>query len=136
MWLSLRYPLRARDQPIYANATPDQTLRTAVSILEIMMNLYENNPKSSHFKWVGRSWVQWHSLAVILAELCIQTEGPLVPYLLAYKPPLRYKPPSHISPLLAKGRCKICMAHRPSTIVNRFAISPLMREGICLARAT
>jgi hypothetical protein len=78
MWLSQRYPLRARDQPIYANATPDQTLRTAVSILEIMMNLYENNPKSSRFKWVGRTWVQWHPLAVILAELCIQTEGPLV----------------------------------------------------------
>ncbi|KAK9489924.1 fungal-specific transcription factor domain-containing protein [Lipomyces doorenjongii] len=78
MWLSQRYPLRARDQPIYANATPDQTLRTAVSILEIMMNLNENNPKSSRFKWVGRTWVQWHPLAVVLAELCIQTEGPLV----------------------------------------------------------
>jgi hypothetical protein len=78
MWLSLRYPLRARDQPIYANVTQDQTLRTAVSILEIMMNLYENDPKSSHFKWVGRTWVQWHPLAAILAELCIQTEGPLV----------------------------------------------------------
>ena len=78
MWLSQRYPLRARDQPIYANATPDQTLRTAVSILEIMMNLYENNAKSSRFKWVERTWVQWHPLAVILAELCIQTEGPLV----------------------------------------------------------
>ena len=78
MWLSLRYPLRARDQPIFANATPDQTLRTAVSILEIMMDLYENNPNSSQFKWVGRTWVQWHPLAVILAELCIQTEGPLV----------------------------------------------------------
>jgi hypothetical protein len=77
MWLSLRYPLRARDQPIYANATPDQTLRTAVLILEFM-NLYENNPKSFHFKWVGRTWVQWHPLAVILAELCIQTEGPLI----------------------------------------------------------
>ncbi len=78
MWLSQRYPLRARDQPIYANATPDQTLHTAVSILEIMMNLYEDNPKSSRFKWVGRTWVQWHPLAVILAELCVQTEGPLV----------------------------------------------------------
>lgn len=78
MWLSLRYPLRARDQPIYANATQDQTLRTAVAILEIMMNMYENSPKSSQFKWVGRTWVQWHPLAAILAELCIQTEGPLV----------------------------------------------------------
>jgi hypothetical protein len=77
MWLSLRYPLRAGDQPIYASATPEQTLRTAVLILEIM-NLYENDPKSFHFKWVRRTWVQWHPLAVVLAELCVQTEGPLV----------------------------------------------------------
>jgi hypothetical protein len=42
-----------------------------------------------------------------------------LPYKLAYKPPLCYKPPWLISPLLAKGRCKICMAHRPSTIVNK-----------------
>jgi hypothetical protein len=28
-----------------------------------------------------------------------------LPYKLAYKPPLQYKPPRHISPLLAKGRC-------------------------------
>ena len=56
-----------------------------------------------------------------------------LPYKLAYKAPLRYKPPRLISPLLAKVRCKICMAHRPSTIVNPFAISPL-REVICLAR--
>jgi hypothetical protein len=28
------------------------------------------------------------------------------------------------------------MAHIPSTIVNPFAINPLLREGICLARAT
>ncbi len=78
MWLSLRYPLRARDQPLYANATPDQTLYTAVLILEIMMNLYEHNPTSTQFKWLGRTWVQWHPLAVTLAELCVQTEGPLV----------------------------------------------------------
>ncbi|QKX64187.1 uncharacterized protein TRUGW13939_11360 [Talaromyces rugulosus] len=77
MWLSLRYPLQPRGQPLYANTTPDQTLRTAVLILEIM-NLYENDPKSSHFKWVGRTWVQWHPLAVVLAELCVQTKGPLV----------------------------------------------------------
>ena len=77
MWLSLRYPLRARDQPMYANAAPDQTLRTGVLILELM-NAYENDPKSFHFKWVGRAWVQWHPLAVVLTELCVQTEGQLV----------------------------------------------------------
>ncbi|KAE8555772.1 hypothetical protein EYB25_000470 [Talaromyces marneffei] len=79
LWLSLRYPLQGRDQPIYPNTgtTRDQTLRIAVLILEIM-NMYENDPKSVRFKWVGRTWVQWHPLAVVLAELCVQTQGPLV----------------------------------------------------------
>jgi hypothetical protein len=49
MWLSLRYPLRARDQPIYANAIPGQNLRIVVWVIDIM-NLHENNPKSFHFK--------------------------------------------------------------------------------------
>jgi hypothetical protein len=66
----------------------------------------------------------------------LTTEQLYVPYLLAYKTPLRYKTPSHIRLPQAERRCKICMAHRPSTIVNPFAIRPPLREGICLARAT
>ncbi|KKO97077.1 fungal specific transcription factor domain-containing protein [Trichoderma harzianum] len=79
MWLSLRYPLQAQGQPIYPNTgtTRNQTLRTAVLILETMKML-ENDPKSVRFKWVGRTWVQWHPLAVVLTELCVQTKGPLV----------------------------------------------------------
>src|SRR3981081_1957575 len=61
---------------------------------------------------------------------------PSIPYKLAYSTPLRYSTPSHIVPPLAEGRCKICMAHRPSYIVNPFAIVPPLREGICPARAT
>lgn len=38
-----------------------------------------------------------------------------------------------ISPLLAKRRCKLCIAHTPSTIVNPFAISHLLREGIAFS---
>jgi hypothetical protein len=41
-----------------------------------------------------------------------------VPYNLVYKTPA------------GAGRCKICMAHRPSTIVNPFAISPPLEKGI------
>jgi hypothetical protein len=79
MWLSLRYPLQAQDQPIYPNTgtTRNQTLGIAVLILETM-NMCENDPKSVWFKWVGRTWVQWHPLAVVLTELCVQTKGPLV----------------------------------------------------------
>lgn len=44
-------------------------------------------------------------------------------YLLARKTSIRYKPPRLIGPLHADGRCKICMAGRPSYISNPFAIA-------------
>jgi hypothetical protein len=38
----------------------------------------------------------------------------------------------HIVPPLAEGRCKICMAHRPSTIVNLYCIvPPPLRGHLC-----
>jgi hypothetical protein len=52
-----------------------------------------------------------------LVWIILETAANLLPYKLVYKSPLCYKSPWFISPLLAKGRCKICMAHRPSTIV-------------------
>jgi hypothetical protein len=30
------------------------------------------------FRWLTTIWISWHALAVVIAELCVQTEGPLV----------------------------------------------------------
>lgn len=30
------------------------------------------------FRWISSIWVQWRALAVMIAELCVQTEGPTV----------------------------------------------------------
>jgi hypothetical protein len=55
---------------------------------------------------------------------------PSIPYLLAYKPPLRYKPPRHISPLLGEGRCPdILLAYKPplNTSIKNEAIPITLR---------
>ncbi|TRX88762.1 hypothetical protein FHL15_010332 [Xylaria flabelliformis] len=53
------------------------TLRTAVSIIELSEYL-ETGPYSDRFRWWAETYVQWHPLAVTLAELCAQTEGDVV----------------------------------------------------------
>ncbi|KAI0452485.1 fungal-specific transcription factor domain-containing protein [Xylaria acuta] len=53
------------------------TLRTAVSIMELA-EFSESGPYSDRFRWWAETYVQWHPLAVTLAELCAQTEGDVV----------------------------------------------------------
>ncbi|KAI0865064.1 fungal-specific transcription factor domain-containing protein [Xylaria cubensis] len=53
------------------------TLRTAVSIIELT-EYSETGPYSDRFRWWAETYVQWHPLAVTLAELCAQTEGDVV----------------------------------------------------------
>ncbi|KAI9672466.1 MAG: hypothetical protein M1817_003232 [Caeruleum heppii] len=36
------------------------------------------DPSARPFRWFSSIWVQWHALAVMIAELCVQTEGPTV----------------------------------------------------------
>ena len=78
MWLTLRYPHLPGDERTWMGANSEQTLVITVSILETMIHMYDGNPMNADFKWTERAWVQWHPLAVMLSELCIQTEGPLV----------------------------------------------------------
>ncbi|KAI0409907.1 fungal-specific transcription factor domain-containing protein [Xylaria palmicola] len=59
-------------------AVPHQsTLRTAVSIMELA-DFLETGPYSDRIRWWCETYVQWHPLAVTLAELCAQTQGAVV----------------------------------------------------------
>ncbi|GAW21091.1 hypothetical protein ANO14919_106040 [Xylariales sp. No.14919] len=55
----------------------ESTLRTAVSIMELSDYL-ETGPYSDRIRWWCETYVQWHPLAVALAELCTQTTGATV----------------------------------------------------------
>jgi hypothetical protein len=73
MWLLFQYPIssRARTTRPRPKATKANILSSAVSILEIQNRL----EGSERFGWSSKNWVQWHPLAVTLAELCDRKEG-------------------------------------------------------------
>ncbi|KAI3399972.1 hypothetical protein diail_5128 [Diaporthe ilicicola] len=82
-WLSIQYPFQVRQPTIKPRISREHILQTAVAIME----LQAYGPSSAamspdefkeRFIWWQDGYVPWHPLAVALAELCVQTEGPLV----------------------------------------------------------
>jgi hypothetical protein len=46
--------------------------------MELHEYKHNTSKEAERFRWWGATYVQWHPLAVALAELCAQTRGPLV----------------------------------------------------------
>lgn len=77
-WLAAYHPLRREKRATHnEGVTRDSLLSTAVEIMEDSHCL-ESEPTTAQYEWFLKSWVQWHALAVALAELCVQNQGPLV----------------------------------------------------------
>ena len=76
-WLHLQYPSYPQPRAARSEVSRESILRIAVSILELT-NMLEANEATTKWTWFFATYVQWHPLAVTLAELCAQTSGPLV----------------------------------------------------------
>ncbi|KAI6081155.1 fungal-specific transcription factor domain-containing protein [Hypoxylon rubiginosum] len=83
LWLIMQYPLHPRRRPRPASREQvsgifpsEATLRTAISIVELNEYL-RIGPYGDRFRWWADTYVQWHPLAVALAELCTMTRGDL-----------------------------------------------------------
>ena len=48
--------------------------------IEVMEKAYQlkTDPAAEPVRWLSSNYTQWHALAITLAELCVQTEGPTV----------------------------------------------------------
>lgn len=78
VWLSIYHPLHEEHRShVYPTVTREMLLLNSVEILESAHRL-EREPSVAHWQWFFNSWVQWHALAVALAELCLHNRGPLV----------------------------------------------------------
>lgn len=82
-WLSIQYPLQVRQPTIKPRVSREHMLQTAVAIMELQAcgpSSAAMSPEefSERFIWWQDGYIPWHPLAVALAELCVQTEGPLV----------------------------------------------------------
>ncbi|ETS81216.1 hypothetical protein PFICI_06218 [Pestalotiopsis fici W106-1] len=83
LWLMMQYPLHTRTNssipaPRWPKVSREAILQTAVSVMELHEHKHNSSKEGLRFKWWGSTYVQWHPLAVALAELCAQTRGPLV----------------------------------------------------------
>lgn len=92
LWLVLRFPWQGREQHPQSSSTTSQqqraaklhgpnpidvqSLRQAVCILEIS-EMSMRRAAASRYGWYTATYVQWHPLAVTLAELCEQPLGEL-----------------------------------------------------------
>ena len=78
MWLIAYRPLQQHPSCKMSNTMshPD-ILRLCVEVLEKSHHINTSLFTKSVW-WISKTYVQWHPLAVALAELCVQTEGPIV----------------------------------------------------------
>lgn len=76
--LAVYHPLKYDDRPTsWQEVSREQLLKAAVENLEYS-NLLDTHPCAAQWRWFFKTYVQWHALATALAELCVQTDGPLV----------------------------------------------------------
>ena len=75
MRLLLYHPIdNGTRRPERPHVSNEKLLETAVACMEYS-HLLDTEPKAAHWRWFFKTYVQWHSLATTLAELCIQTRG-------------------------------------------------------------
>jgi hypothetical protein len=77
LWLLLQRPILVLRPQTLKPAPRDEILAAAVSFIEIAHEM-ETNPANEQWIWYLRGYVPWYPIAVVLAELCIQTKGWLV----------------------------------------------------------
>lgn len=68
------HPVYLRESP---NVNGTDILKMALEVLDWAHAAF-NDAKAGPFRWIGEMYVQWRPLAIVLAELCVQLEGPLV----------------------------------------------------------
>lgn len=81
-WLTIQYPFQVRQPTIKPRVSREHMLQTAIAIIDLTtLGPGGGVPEADYkerFRWWQDGYVQWHPLSVALAELCVQTEGPLV----------------------------------------------------------
>ncbi|MCJ1371050.1 hypothetical protein MMC20_002265 [Loxospora ochrophaea] len=76
LWLTVQYPLQSTSSESQSRPR-GQSLKTVVSFLTIA-EMIEGNDSAAGYAWFFNTYVPWHALAVALAHLCTETQGPLV----------------------------------------------------------
>lgn len=78
MWLVVHKPLQRQGGGVSPPPVDkEKILLTATEVIEYA-HLLETEASAFKWRWFFGTWHQWYALALALAELCVQTEGPAV----------------------------------------------------------
>lgn len=78
MWLCTYRPLQRHGKSAASVKVPyPGILHLSVEVMEKAIQV-SMDPSLVQFRWISTTWVQWHALAIMIAELCVETEGPTV----------------------------------------------------------
>lgn len=86
--------------PPSTEAASAQTLFIAISIMQLS-DFLETGSYSDRIRWWCETYVQWHPLAVALAELCTHTQGPIVERAVSELPESCHSQISHLDGIKA-----------------------------------
>ena len=77
IWLLLQRPMYTRRAQVAKAAKREFVLAAAVSMLELVTE-FEYRPETQPYRWYLLGYAPWYVIAIIMAELCVQTKGMLV----------------------------------------------------------
>lgn len=74
VFLVLHFPMQSISKETPPPVNKEVVLSNSVTFLELLEEL-ETSKNTALWWWHLSTWIQWHALAVTLAELCTQTQG-------------------------------------------------------------
>ncbi|KAI9885577.1 MAG: Exosome non-catalytic core component [Watsoniomyces obsoletus] len=78
LWLTIYHPFQKPGSSIELSSSVRHRLFvTSIEVLEYA-RLLETEQSTAKWGWMFRTYVQWHPIAYLLAELCVSTKGDLV----------------------------------------------------------
>ena len=76
MWLIVHHPLKREDGGAgLPQETQDRLFMTSIEVVKFS-RLLETEKSTLKWGWLFRTYVQWHAVAFVLAQLCHRTKGP------------------------------------------------------------
>ncbi|MCJ1309431.1 hypothetical protein MMC25_003090 [Agyrium rufum] len=75
MYMMLMHPLNRNSSSKMSRAQKDRLFHTSIDVVR-RSRLLERQRQTFRWGWLFRTYIQWHAVAFLLAELCWRTNGP------------------------------------------------------------
>jgi hypothetical protein len=76
LWLIVHHPLAKNEKMLaLSQEARDRILLTSIEVIEFS-HLLETNENTARWSWLFRTYIQWHAVALVLAELCVRPPCP------------------------------------------------------------